>query len=949
MNPQTAARRLFSASLFALLFCLTSTCRADDLAFRRHVINAESEFLAAAVFDVNKDGKLDIVCGGFWYEGPSWKKHFLRNVETKGGRPDGYAHQLLDVNGDGWTDLITINWRSASLKWIEHPGPKLAMEQEWKAHVIDVPGASETGRLIDLLGDGTPVILPAGSNFAAWWELRKTPRSDGGFTPEWLRHELPRELIGHGLGSGDINGDGRMDVIGRNGWAEAPVDRRNGRWIWHADFDLEQASIPILVVDVDGDGLNDIVYTRGHDYGIYWLKQSRTPDKQIKWTKHAIDTSVAGCHAPLWADLDGDGRNELILGRRYLAHEGRDPGEYDPQAAYRYQYDPKTRTWRRWVISYNDGICFGVDPKVVDLTGSGRLDLVCGGRHGLYWLENLGPGSSVTKGLTKDSVRFPTYPDRLKLMVVKDDEGQEKPVKTPFDWGQRRAHILAAVQKVIGELPDSYQRVPLDMQVSSETATPGYVRKKITFGSDLNSRVAAYLLVPHKTRPGMPAMICLHDDTPLGKEEPAGLAGRATLAYAADLAERGYVCLVPDYPSMGETAYDFKKNPGNYASGTMKAVWDNIRGIDLLETVPNVSPKKIGIIGHGLGGQGALLTAAFDYRIAAVVSSCGFTSWPQYRGGNLAAWADPRYMPRLRDVYQDEPGKIPFDFAEVLGTLVPRSVYLSAPVGDEVSKVEGVKNAVAAAAAVYDLRKVAHCPPGLLSRGGPRFHVGRQDRCLQMVGPALQALNLLAMKQEGNRMRLLSNNNLPNARWVCLGAALLCAGVIVAAHSVFGQNKAGPQTAKGFVTPPAPALSPQEEMKTFKFASGYSVQLVAGEPLVHDPVAMTFDPNGRIWVCEMRGFMPDVDGKGEKDPVGTISILEDTDGDGIMDKQHGLSRQTGVAAGPVLDNRRAVGGREWPYLVMCREGRQVQREETAFQLRPRQPGARSERPGADAG
>ena len=393
---------------------LPAWCLGDDLAFSRHVINADSEFLAAAVFDVNKDGKLDIVCGGSWYEGPTWKKHFLRNVEIKGGRPDGYAHQVLDVNGDGWLDLITVNWRTSSVRWIEHPGANLAKGEEWKSHVIDVPGPSETGRLIDLLGDGTPVILPAGSNFAKWYELEKKPNPQGGFTPNWISHLLPRELIGHGLGSGDINGDGRMDIVGRNGWAEAPKDPRTGRWIWHPDFDLEQASIPILVVDVDGDGLNDIVYTRGHDFGIYWLKQTRTKDNQIQWTKHAIDSSVPGCHAPLWVDLDGDGKKELVLGRRYLAHEGKDPGEYDPQAAYRYQYEPKTRTWRRWLISYNDGIGFGVDPKAVDLTGSGKLDLVCGGRHGLYWLENLGKGNSVAKGLTKDPLWFPMYNDRAQ-------------------------------------------------------------------------------------------------------------------------------------------------------------------------------------------------------------------------------------------------------------------------------------------------------------------------------------------------------------------------------------------------------------------------------------------------------------------------------------------------------------------------------------------------------
>src|SRR5207244_1096710 len=137
------------------------------------------------------------------------------------GRPDGYAHQVFDVNGDGWPDLITVNWRSQSLKWIEHPGANLGKDPEWKAHLIAKPGSMETGRLVDLLGDGTPCLLPNGANFAAWWELCRNP------IPEWIRHELPRELAGHGIGSGDINGDGRQDIVGRNGWAEAPKDPRN--------------------------------------------------------------------------------------------------------------------------------------------------------------------------------------------------------------------------------------------------------------------------------------------------------------------------------------------------------------------------------------------------------------------------------------------------------------------------------------------------------------------------------------------------------------------------------------------------------------------------------------------------------------------------------------------------------------------------------------------------
>jgi dienelactone hydrolase len=216
-------------------------------------------------------------------------------------------------------------------------------------------------------------------------------------------------------------------------------------------------------------------------------------------------------------------------------------------------------------------------------------------------------------------------------------------------------------------------------------------------------------------------MICLHDDTPLGKDEPAGLGGRNSMPYADELAKRGYVCLVPDYPSYGENPFDFKKHAGTYASGAMKAVWDNIRGIDLLETLPEVNCKRIGIIGHGLGGQNALLTAVFDWRLSAVVSSCGFTTWSGCRGGNLAGWSDERMMPRIKSALGNDPAKIPFDFPDLLATLAPRAVLVSAPLGDEVMDVEGVKTAAAAASAIYRLRRATEALKIVHPAGGRDF------------------------------------------------------------------------------------------------------------------------------------------------------------------------------------------------------------------------------------
>lgn len=198
-------------------------------------------------------------------------------------------------------------------------------------------------------------------------------------------------------------------------------------------------------------------------------------------------------------------------------------------------------------------------------------------------------------------------------------------------------------------------------------------------------------------------MLCLHQTTRIGKGEPAGLGGLKNLHYAHELAERGYVCLVPDYPSFGEYDFNFTA-PGRLPSGSMKAIWNNIRAVDLLESLPEVDGERIGCIGHSLGGHNTIFTAAFDQRIKAMVSSCGFTAFHHYYKGNLAGWTSDRYMPRIRTAYGNDPGKVPFDFYELVAALAPRPFFINAPLGDGNFDVAGVKKVVAAAQEVYALR-----------------------------------------------------------------------------------------------------------------------------------------------------------------------------------------------------------------------------------------------------
>jgi dienelactone hydrolase len=684
-----------------------SQAGASDLRFVVHVVDEAAEHNAAAAIDVNRDGRLDIVSGQWWYDLASGERHKVRDVEIIRGRYDDYSNLPLDINGDGRLDLVSANYRSGKLYWIEQPADPLAT---WRAHVIAEPGPMETARLVDLNRDGQLDVLPNGRDWAAWWELR---RQEGAV--QWLRHELPKELAGHGIGAGDVNGDGLIDVVGPRGWAEAPPDPVTGTWRWHADFTLHRDStIPILVADIDSDGDADLVWSRAHHTGIFWLEQQHRGEQRW-WTKHVIDTSWSQCHTLTLADLDGDGRTEILAGKRWLAHEGKDAGEWDPLVICAYTFLPESRTFRRQILSSGGNASWDLDPKVVDLDGDGDLDLLCPGRSGLCWLENVTTSTTAKTATTSEAFRddlhqqAAEYPDHRRLMVVHSD-GRLVPITEPRQWGMRRAHVRANMQLVMGLLPDPARRVPLDVQTSHEERAEGYLRRKISFAVEPGDRIPAWLLLPagfSAAQPAaLPAMLCLHQTTGIGKDEPAGLGGLSNLHYAHELAQRGFVCLVPDYPSFGEYPYDFKTQGAHYASGSMKAIWNNLRAVDVLESLPAVDPDRMGVIGHSLGGHNALFTAVFDLRLNAVVSSCGFTPFHDYYGGKLAGWTSDRYMPRIREVYGNDPNRVPFDFYEILAALAPRGFFSNSPTKDGNFDVEGVRKAFVEARQIYRLLQV---------------------------------------------------------------------------------------------------------------------------------------------------------------------------------------------------------------------------------------------------
>jgi dienelactone hydrolase len=290
------------------------------------------------------------------------------------------------------------------------------------------------------------------------------------------------------------------------------------------------------------------------------------------------------------------------------------------------------------------------------------------------------------------------------LLVFHNAKLQPQISKSRADWLKRRAEILSGMQQIMGPLPGKEKRCPLDVRVEEETDGGTFVRRFISYASEPGGRVPAYLLIPKaalESKQRCPAVLALHPtDMEFGHRVVVEELRATYRAYARDLAERGFIVLAPAYPLVAKYQPDIIAL--GYQSGTMKSIWDNIRGLDYLDLLPYVKRGKFGAIGHSLGGHNAIYTAVFDERIKVVVSSCGFDSFLDYMEGNIKGWTSERYMPKLLD-YKDRLDEIPFDFHELIAALAPRAVLICAPLGDTNFKWRSVDQVVTAAMPVYRL------------------------------------------------------------------------------------------------------------------------------------------------------------------------------------------------------------------------------------------------------
>ncbi len=354
------------------------------ISFKKTQLDTKFRSEGVCIADFNHDGKLDIAAGGVFYAAPDWRMHaiFEKPLEFD---PKGYSGSFCnfadDLNGDGWPDLILVDFPGKETWWYENPQTSAA---RWKKHTCVPETNNESPTYLDLDGDGRRELVYAAGTFMAYAKPGAKP------TDLWrITHISKPDAAGtnrysHGLGVGDINGDGRNDVLVTEGWWEAPADSSNAaRWKFHpAPFGA--ACAHMHVYDFDGDGDNDVLSSSAHNFGIWWHEQ--TADG---WKTHEIDKSYSQTHSVCVADVNGDGLQDFITGKRWWAHGGNDPGGDQPAVFFWYELTRKDGrpVWIPHQFDHDSGV--GTQFEMADINGDGLIDIATASKKGVFYHQQV--------------------------------------------------------------------------------------------------------------------------------------------------------------------------------------------------------------------------------------------------------------------------------------------------------------------------------------------------------------------------------------------------------------------------------------------------------------------------------------------------------------------------------------------------------------------------------
>lgn len=457
--------RPFTTWPLAVITILTPTLPAADEyklhSFSRQQLTNEYYSEGANAGDINGDGKMDVVSGPYWYEGPDFKtKHELypAKPQNREGYADNFFCWVYDFNGDGKNDVLTVGFPGKPGYVYENPGAG-NYDKPWKRHEVLKAVSNESPQFVNVIGSDQPelVCTQDGKFGFATFEPKK------GFEP-WIFHTISvmdaPKPFGHGLGAGDVNGDGRTDIVIADGWFEQPETKADtARWEFHkVKFTDSYGGAEMHVYDVDGDGKNDVITSvAAHDFGLAWYKQV-TEDGKTTFKKQVImgdrpahnpfGLVFSELHSVALVDMDGDGLKDIVTGKTFYSHHKGSP-MWDAGAVVYWFKLTRTKEGVEWVPHKIDGEAgIGRQVSVVDINGDKLPDVVVGGMVGVHVLTH------KVEATTKEKWEA-AQPKRVKFEAVKSIRGP-----------------LSEIDKKTGKVADALEGEDLKVvKVSAGTAS----------------------------------------------------------------------------------------------------------------------------------------------------------------------------------------------------------------------------------------------------------------------------------------------------------------------------------------------------------------------------------------------------------------------------------------------------------------------------------------------
>lgn len=386
--------KILGIGLLGIQLAAMATCTAQvgdkPLHFEKYKLCDSFVSEGAAVADIDGDGQRDIIAGAYWFKAPEWQAHEYavpQRFEYDKGYSNAFLHFAMDVDQDGRTDIIRVGFPGKEVVWYKNP---VVLGNHWEEQVIHEAFGNETPMLIDMNDDGRPDLV--GNDPTAEEVIWLESPSRVGDT-KWIKHVISNQpglgthQFTHGVGVGDLNGDGRMDVLNIKGWWEGPEIGSEALWTFHpSNFGEDCAQMYLF--DVNDDGLLDVISSSAHNYGVWWYEQQKDGAGGMVWAKHIIDDSFSQSHALMLKDLDGDGQADLITGKRFFAHNGGDPGAFEPAVLRWYQHTSATASY--WVMhQVDDDSGVGLNFAVEDVNGDGLEDIVVSNKKGVHYFEQV--------------------------------------------------------------------------------------------------------------------------------------------------------------------------------------------------------------------------------------------------------------------------------------------------------------------------------------------------------------------------------------------------------------------------------------------------------------------------------------------------------------------------------------------------------------------------------